>query len=194
MRTRSVLVSLSPDTPRPEERTGFAIPNLDQWILAPANQRTVLWHLLVLVADWTRQGAPRRAGLIMRQFTSWAEAVGGFLAHHGIEGFLANVETVRDIDDGESEWITFLAQWWKVHGDAWLTSNELRLSADIPIVETDPWNGLFLTDSRGRALSAKSLGKVLTGQIDRYRGGYQLEVRTDPHAKLKQWRVNQWTG
>ena len=49
----------------------------------------VLWHLLVLVADWTRQGAPRRAGLTMRQFTRWAEAIGGFLAHHGIEGFLA---------------------------------------------------------------------------------------------------------
>ena len=194
MRTRSVLVSLSPDTPRPEERTGFAIPNLDQWILVPANQRTVLWHLLVLVADWTRQGAPRQDGLTMRQFTTWAEAVGGFLAHHEVEGFLANVETVRDIDDEESEWIAFFAQWRKIHGDKWLTSNELRLSADIPIGETDPWNGLFLTDSRGRALSAKSLGKVLTGQIGRYRGSYQLEVRTDPHAKLKQWRVNQWAG
>ena len=84
MRTRSVLVGLNPDMPRPEERTGFAIPNLDQWILAPANQRQVLWHLLVLVADWTRAGAPRRPGLTMRQFTPWAEAVGGFLAHHGL--------------------------------------------------------------------------------------------------------------
>ena len=61
MRTRSVLVGLNPDMPRPEERTGFQIPDLDQWILAPANQRQVLWHLLVLVADWTRSGAPRRA-------------------------------------------------------------------------------------------------------------------------------------
>jgi hypothetical protein len=43
MRTRSVLVGLNPDMPKPEERTGFKIPNLDQWILAPANQRQVLW-------------------------------------------------------------------------------------------------------------------------------------------------------
>lgn len=99
MRTRSVLVSLNPNMPRPEERTGFQIPNLDQWILTPANQRQVLWHLLVLVADWTRNGAPRREGLTMRQFTPWAEAVSGFLAHHGIGGFLANLETVRDIDE-----------------------------------------------------------------------------------------------
>ncbi len=35
MRTRSVLVGLNPDMPRPEERTGFQIPHLDQWILAP---------------------------------------------------------------------------------------------------------------------------------------------------------------
>ena len=76
MRTRSVLVGLNPDMPRPEERTGFQIPDLDQWILVPANQRQVLWHLLVLVADWTRNGAPRRSGLTMRQFTPWAEAVG----------------------------------------------------------------------------------------------------------------------
>ena len=51
------------------ERTGFKIPDLDQWILVPANQRQVLWHLLVLVADWTRSGAPRHPGLTMRQFT-----------------------------------------------------------------------------------------------------------------------------
>jgi len=76
MRTRSVLVQLDPDMPRPEERTGFAIPGLDQWILHPANQRTVLWHLLVLIADWTRNGSPRRHGLTMRQFTPWAEALG----------------------------------------------------------------------------------------------------------------------
>ena len=131
MRTRSVLVGLNPDMPRPEERTGFQIPDLDQWILATANQRPVLWHLLVLVADWTRAGAPRRAGLTMRQFTPWAEAVGGFLAHHGIPGFLANVETVRDIDEEESTWTAFFAQWRKVHGDQWLTSNQLRLSADV---------------------------------------------------------------
>ena len=57
MRTRSVLVGLNPDMPRPEERTGFKIPDLDQWILVPANQRQVLWHLLV----WSPTGPVRRA-------------------------------------------------------------------------------------------------------------------------------------
>ena len=95
----------------------FKIPNLDQWILVSANQRRVLWHLLgVVPADWTACGAPRRGGLTMRQFTPWAEAVGGFLEHHQVGGFLANIETVRDIDDEEAVWSasSLVA---KVHGD-----------------------------------------------------------------------------
>ena len=194
MRTRSVLVGLNPNMPRPEERTGFAIPNLDQWILAPANQRQALWHLLVLVADWTRSGAPRREGLTMRQFTPWAEAVGGFLAHHGIGGFLANVETVRDIDEEEASWAAFFAQWRKLHGERWLTSNELRLSADVPLNEHDPWDGCFVADGRGRPPTSKSLGKLLTGQIDRYRASYVLRSEQDKHSKIRTWRVEEWAG
>jgi hypothetical protein len=191
MRTRSVLVGLDPDMPNPEERTGFKIPNLDQWILMPANQREVLWHLLVLVVDWTRSGAPRRTGLTMRQFTPWAEAVGGFLEHHGIPGFLANVETVRDIDEEESMWTAFFAQWRKIHGDKWLTSSELRLSADVPLSGADPWDGLFLTDGRGKFPSPKSLGKLLTGQINHYRGAYVLRSEVDKHSKVRSWRAEE---
>jgi hypothetical protein len=198
MRTRSVLIGLNPDTPRPEERTGFTIPNLDQWILVPANQRQVLWHLLVLVADWTRNKAPRRTGLTMRQFTSWAEAVGGFLGHHEVDGFLANVETVRDIDDDEADWITFYAQWRKKFGDQWITSEQLRQSAestwDPAGARDDPWDGQFLTDRRGRPLSAKSLGRILTGQIDGFRGPYRLRADRDDHAKVRLWRVEEWHG
>jgi hypothetical protein len=198
MRTRSVLVSLNPDMPRPEERTGFAIPDMDQWILIPANQRQVLWHLLVLVADWTRSGAPRRPGLTMRQFTPWAEAVGGFLAHHGVCGFLGNVETVRDIDEEEAAWTVFFAQWRKVHGDQWLTSNQLRLSANIGTDAVgrpyDRWDGLFRTDGRGQPVSVKSLGRLLTGQIDRYRGAYVLRSELDKHTKVRTWRVEEWSG
>jgi hypothetical protein len=191
MRTRSVLVGLNPDMPRPEERTGFKIPDLDQWILASANQRQVLWHLLVLVADWTRADAPRRTGLTMRQFTPWAEAVGGFLAHHGVGGFLANVETVRDIDEEESTWTAFFAQWRKIHSDKWLTSNELHLSADTPLGGLDPWDGCFLAGPRGRSPGVKSIGKLLTGQINRYRGPYVLRSDLDKHSKVRTWRVEE---
>ncbi len=197
MRTRSVLVALNPDTPRPEERTGFAIPDLDQWILIPSNQRQVLWHLLILVADWIRAGAPRHRGLTMRQFTTWAEAVGGFLEHHGVGAFLANAEDIRDLDEEETDWIAFFAQWRKMFGDEWVTTNRLRESANVSHDpygnrEHDPWEGVFRTDTRGRPLSPRSLGRLLRGQVGRYRGSYRLSARMDPHSKIKNYRVEEW--
>lgn len=191
MRTRSVLIGLDPNMPNPENRTGFKIPNLDQWILDPVNQRKILWHLLVLVVDWTRNGAPRHKGITMRQFTPWAEALGGFLEHHGITGFLSNVDTVRDIDEEEGAWSAFLVQWRFLFGDKWCATNEVRLSADILPDGTDRWSGLFLTDARGRVLSPVALGKTLTGQVGRFRGPYVLRSDRDSHTKNRIWRVEE---
>jgi hypothetical protein len=193
MATRTVLIRLDPKMPRPEERTGFTIPNLDDWILQPANQREVLFHLLVLVVDWTRRGAPRETGITMRQFTPWAEAVGGFLAHHEIKGFLANVENVRDIDEDNEMWATFLGRWHHIHGgDKWLSTHELRLSADTPIEGLDPWEGLFLTDDRGKFPSEVSLGKRLTGHIDRFHGNYVLRSKKNLHSNAREWLVEKF--
>lgn len=189
MRTRSVLIGLDPDMPNPENRTGFKIPNLDQWILDPANQRQVLWHLLVLVVDWTQHGAPRRRGITMRQFTAWAEALGGFLEHHGITGFLSNTETVKDIDEEEATWDAFFSQWHGIFGEEWKATSEIRMSADIEPDGTDRWNGMFIADARGRVPSSVALGKTLTGQIGRYRGSYVLRSERDTHTKNRVWRV-----
>ncbi len=191
MASRTVLIHLDPDMPRPEERTGFAIPGLDQWILRPANQRRVLWALLVLVIDWTSKGAPREHGITMRQFTPWAEAVGGFLSHHGIKGFLANIDNARNIDDEESTWTAFLAQWRKIHGEKWMTTHELRVSADAAPGQLDDWDGLFITDGRGKPPTQVSLGKRLAGQVGRWRGSYVLRGDQDRRTKLKTWRVEE---
>ena len=201
MVTRSVLVGLDPGVPRPELRTGFAIPNLDDWILRPVNQRTVLWNLLVLVTAWTSSGAPRATGLTMRQFTPWAEGVGGFLAYHGIEGFLGNVQAVRDIDDEDNEWTVFLTEWFRRYESEWKFAAEVRKSAEpvkpefepgfgqVSPGDPDPWRGKFLTNEQGRLVSAKSLGKLLTGQLGRYHGPYVLRIDKDDHANARIYRV-----
>jgi hypothetical protein len=191
MRTRSVLIGLDPDMPNPENRTGFKIPNLDQWILDPANQREILRHLLILVVDWTRNGAPRQKGITMRQFTPWAEALGGFLDFHGIPGFLSNTDDVRDIDEEEAMWSAFLIQWRELFGNEWRTSNDVRMSADIAPDGSDRWKGLFLTDHRGHPLSLIALGKRLTGQIGRHRGAYVLRADRNPRTKNRVWRVEE---
>ncbi len=202
MVTRSVMVGLDPGIPNPELRT-FKIPGLDDWILRAENQRIVLWNLLVLVTDWTASGAPRATGLTMRQFTPWAEAVGGFLAHHEITGFLGNVGAVREIDDEDADWTSFLAEWHRRWVAEWKLAKDVRRSAE-PVKATyfqgaeidpgdpDPWNGTFVIGDNGRPVSVRSLGKLLGGQVGRFHGDFVLRRHVDRHTKVSHWSVEKF--
>ncbi|NYH42626.1 hypothetical protein HNR22_002353 [Micromonospora jinlongensis] len=181
MASRTVRVRLDPDMPRPElrDQRGFGIPHLDQWITDPANQLTVLWHLLVLVLDWTRRGAPRVSGLSMRQFTPWAQALGGFLAHHGIDGFLTNAADIREIDEDETRWRAFLTCWHDRHGGRAMTAAELRQDGEPMHLGSDahdPWDGQFITTHNGRLPNPLQLGRLLTGQAGRWRGEHVIRA------------------
>ncbi|MEU8663346.1 hypothetical protein [Actinoplanes philippinensis] len=181
MASRTVRVHLDPNMPHPESRdqTGFGIPQLDHWILDPANQLTVLWHLLVLVLDWTRRGATKAVAMSMRQFTPWAQAVGGLLEHHGIAGFLTNIADVRAADEDETRWRGFLATWHDRHGGKEMTAAELRRDAEPVQIGGelhDPWDGQFITTPNGALPKAVPLGRMLTGQNGRWRGEYVVRA------------------
>ncbi|MCA1229943.1 hypothetical protein [Saccharopolyspora sp. 6M] len=196
MASRSVWVRLDPDCPRPEARTGFTIPNLDSWILQPANQAVVLRHLLILILDWTAAGAPTSSSVPqMRQFTRWAQHLGGWLEHHGIDGFLANSEDNRALDDDGAEWRAFLLRWHQLHGDKPLGTKTLRATADDLSGTSDgPWQGTFPTTANGKLLSTKSLGRKLTGQVGRGRGDIVLRSVYDTHASSHQYWVERQSG
>jgi len=189
MASRSVWVRLDPDCPRPEARGGFTIPNLDTWILDPGNQAIVLRHLLVLILDWTAHGAPTSTSVPqMRQFTRWAQYVGGLLEHHGVGGFLANAEESRELDDDAAEWRAFLLRWHQLYGPKPVSAGDLRATAE-PDTGLDPWHGAFPTTNTGKLLSAKSLGRRLTGQIGRWRGDIVLRSAIDSHAGARTYWV-----
>ncbi|MCO1581202.1 hypothetical protein M8C13_36180 [Crossiella sp. SN42] len=195
MATRTVLIRLDPNDPHPDQRdqSAFGIPHLDTWLKDPANRVEVLRHLLILVLDWIAAGAPR-SGHTMRQFSGWAQATGGLLAHHGIDGFLDNLADLREADDEDAEWGAFLTRWWELNNDNPMSATRLRQQAEIdndngrPV---DRWNGAFLTDDSGRVPSAKSLGRVLTGHIGRWHGGYVLRSAHDRHANARVFWVEQ---
>jgi len=193
MASRAVWVRLDPNCPRPEARTGFTIPNLDSWILNAANQATVLRHVLTLILDWTAHGAPTSAAVPeMRQFTRWAQHLGGFLEHHQIGGFLANAESARGLDDDAAEWRAFLLRWHTLYGDRRLTAHELRQSAETAggfSGGSDPWAGAFPLSSTGRLPTVRSLGKLLTGQMGRWRGDAVLRSVTDTHDHVRRYWV-----
>lgn len=104
----------------------------------------------------------------MRQFTPWVQALGGFLAHHGIPGFLTNVEEVRGVDEDEARWRAFLACWHDRHGNRPMTAAELCADAQPDYAggrEIDRWDGQFITTPSGRLPNGLSLGRLLTGQV-----------------------------
>jgi hypothetical protein len=189
MSTRTVLVRLDPNDPHPDQRdqSGFGIPHLDTWLKEPANQVVVLRHLLILVMDWIGAGAPV-SGHAMRQFTTWAQATGGFLAHHAIDGFLDNLTQLREADDENAEWVAFLARWRGVNADRRVSARQLRQQAELDIVNGQPvdrWEGAFLTGDQGKTPSAKSLGRWLTGHIGRYHGQFVLRSEMDSHTNSR---------
>jgi hypothetical protein len=193
MASRTVLVRLDPNCPSPETRTGFALPKLDEWITNPGNQATLLHHLLVLVADWVAAGAPRDRSRVMRQFSAWAEALGGFLDHHQIAGFLGNVSDVKAADEGESLWGAFLRQWRVLNPDQptgvpKLTAAEIRASAE-PVIPggPEPWEGTFPTTRAGRLPSSIALGRMLNGQKGRWRGDYVLRAELNDDNRSRYW-------
>lgn len=195
--SRSVSVRLKPTAPHPEERTGFAIPDLQGWIMNPANRGRLLERLLVLVADWVAAGTPQDTSVpAMRQFTPWAQGVGGFLAHHGIGGFLGNLSSLRTMDEEDQKWAVFLSAWLDRLGTDFVRPSAVMASADEGIGQpTGPWDGDFISDAAGRYPGrASKLGTMLSGQVDRWHGDPPLTLRAqkDGHNKSWMYRVERW--
>jgi hypothetical protein len=149
------------------------------------------------VLDWTGSGAPRAAGMSMRQFTPWAQALGGFLAHHGIEGFLTNAAKVRENDEDETRWRAFLTCWHERHGGQRMTAAELRRDAE-PVHfggdVQDPWGGQFITTDSGRLPNPLQLGRLLTGQAGRWRGDHVLRAGKNERGDRGEFWVERHGG
>jgi len=198
--SRSVYVRLKPTAPHPEQRTGFAIPDLSGWLKNPDHRAELLWRLLVLVADWAAAGAPRDTTIAaMRDFTPWAHGVGGLLAHHGIAGFLSNRGALSAMDDEDRKWAVFLAAWLERLGPDPVKTKTVLDTAAVhrdPVTgrDVDPWDGDFITDPDGRRpRTPQKLGQLLAGQVDRFHGDPPLVLRTvtDSHNKSPFYRVEE---
>jgi hypothetical protein len=198
--SRSVYVRLKPAAPHPEERTGFVLGDLEAWLKDPHHRSELLWRLLVLVADWVAAGTPRDTGLpAMRQFTAWAQGAGGFLAHHGIGGFLTNLRALRGMDEDDQRWAVFLAGWRDRLGAEPLRPVDVManaaISRDVLTGRTiDPWDGEFITDTDGiRPRSPHKLAKILGGQVDRWHGDPPIRLRAvaDTHNHTTRYWVEE---
>ena len=109
MARRCVLIKLDPRSARPWLECSYPHPELLDWV---AEQRgAIVAALLTVVGAWVSAGRPAAAVRRLAGFGRWSATVGSILAHAGIDGFLANLETAYESLDVEAEqWEAFLAE------------------------------------------------------------------------------------
>lgn len=193
---RTVLVHLDPNCPRPDLRSGFLIPDLGEWLENPASRANLLHHLLVMVRAWIVAGAPRE-DQPMRSFRRWASAVGGFLAFHGLEGFLSNRDEIESQDDEASMWAAFLTTWHSKFGSTPQVASDVLASAQtVPGFGfgDDPWRGTFITRANGTLPSPRGLAMMLGSRRGRFFGDLVLHGDFDSHRKIWHYRVDRYVA
>lgn len=182
MASRSVLVNLTPEGD-PAKRRGFALGDLLRWLGVEANVDMLRRALLLLAIDWIRAGAPR-IEFAMRNFSAWAEALGGFLKHHGILGFMDNEDDVKAADVEADDWVIFLAAIRKEAAGKALTAAEIhqRFAWDVSGDTVIP------AKADGTMPTAQSLGMMMRRRNGRFFGGLTL-VREDAKDHKAAYRV-----
>lgn len=108
---RCVRIRLDAKIEKPENRTGFKIKNLEEYVTT--NRSELVWACLTLIQNWIAKG--RIPGEIsLGSFESWSRTLGGILRDCGVPGFLGNRnEMASDVDEEGSAIKTLLSMWWK---------------------------------------------------------------------------------
>jgi hypothetical protein len=178
-------IRLDAQLEKPWERSGFAHPDLLEWI---KDHRASLIHAcLTVVAAWLAKGRPdgtARHG----SYARWSKVQGGILEAAGINEFLKNLDRMYEEADAERDELAgFLAAWWAEHGETRKTPTELLEVADK--------TGLSLNgkDDAGRA---RSLGWYLRKHKDRtieIEPGLNVRIRRVPDRNPL-WRLERSAG
>jgi hypothetical protein len=194
---RCYSIRLDAQTARPWTRTGFRHEQLLRYALG--RRGTILHALLTIVRAWFAAGCPKADVPRLGNFDAWANAVGGVLAHAGIDGFLGNLERLyQQVDEEEVAWEGFVKVLHATYGSRPVTVSELTadmrksdgatLREALPpdLGEHLPGDGTKNGDGNFR----KRLGKALAKRVDAVFDVYKIErAGTDEHTNTIRWRI-----
>lgn len=175
---RTVTIAIDPGVPNPQERTGFAIADLEGWVKA---RRGALLHaLLTLITNWTAAGQPLQARAQSDGYARWESAVGAILERAGVPGEFDAAES-RNIrgDEAEEGWAGFLEALWDLFGAEPFYVADLLSKVDT--MDNQPFSEGMLApsalpsaeleaDAKRGVLSARKLGKWIGNRQGRWAG------------------------
>jgi hypothetical protein len=198
---RCYRIRLISQTATPEERTDFAIPEIEQWCID--NRPEIVSAILTVIRAWYASGKPKPKNVPnLGTFTDWAKTVGGILEFAGIEGFQGNRAELRSRNNEEAqEWEAFLSAIHQQYGNDWNTSGDIakKIKEDSANEFRLPANNLFdpMPQYLKKSLAEKeksfpmTLAVQLGKRVQTVYGseGYRLEKSYNEHLKQKTWRV-----
>jgi len=181
---RTVPIRLQPTTDAPENRRGFAHPDLPEYLREV--RAPVLCALWGMVERWreVRAIAPVPFG----GFEAWARIVGGVMAFSGCVDWLANMRTWRRTADPHGEDLrAFVDLWEERYGSAEVDSTILLRMID----EAQLFGHALRQDTERGRLTA--LGqRILPALIDTPVGG--VVIRTSRSKDRRMYYLGQETG
>jgi len=151
---RSAWIRLEPKQARPEDRTGFRHPLLQDW--ADRNRGPLVGAVITLVRKWVLDGMPDWDGIPMGSYERWSQVIGGILRSCEIPGFLENREKLREKSDTAGDAMGgFVDAWRKAHDATAMSAKELLTLASEHLGIT------FAEDSASATAAATKLGHAL---------------------------------
>lgn len=179
---------------RPWDRSEFHHHDLVEWV--KARRAKLMWSIFILVRAWVTAGKPEFTEITLGGFNSWVGTVGGILSHAGIEGFLANLETLYDfVDEEGSQWETLLLGLKEYFHDEWFTAANLcDALPDNPLLVyalPEDLGSPFRFDGSIASGFTQMLGIEFRKRIGTRFGTKQLylERQRDTHLKIAKWHV-----
>jgi hypothetical protein len=160
---RTIPIRLDPGVERPEQRIGFAHPELLSWVRA--HRAIVVSACLSLIQAWMDAGCPD-GNVTLGSYESWARVMGGVL---GVSGFLTERERLYTEADRETaDWCALCESWWSTYGRLSVTAKD--------VFEVAQAHGLLLNVWGGRTTLAaqQPFGHALAGMRDRVFGRFRL--------------------
>ena len=194
-------IRMDANTAKPWTRGGFT-HDLDTWV--PAHRGELIAALLTLARAWYAAGKPEAGVPRLGNFQSWANTVGGILAHCWVEGFLGNLNALYEQADEEAaQWAAFLHAWHDTYqDDAVLVSRlekDIRAGAvEAPLIGVSLYNALpdDLADIH-KGDFKRRLGKALASRVGSQfdESGLHLQrAGIERRSAAVYWRVTEMPG
>jgi hypothetical protein len=163
---RTIPIRLDPGVERPEQRTGFAHPELLTWV--SEHRATLVSACLSLIQAWMNANCPE-GKVTLGSYESWARILGSVLSVSGVSGFLAGRERLYTEADRETaDWRALCDRWWSTYAVHPVTAKDVFEVAKVHSLLLSMWGG------RKDLAAQQRFGHALASMCDRVFGNFRV--------------------